>query len=390
MSDDISNLGDEDDSKSDASEPEANASDIAQQPDLVDGVLRDIHFQASIAPLFAIQSHTEAIARQISESFNFATTLGEQKWMRDLSASIRQANVLQAQLLRPLFDQAAIELNLSAIFPDKLQHTFAGIGNQFDPILQNIAEEVNRFQAVINSQLSGIFSDKLQQTIAELLKQLERERPRNWPSGERSRWSEMSSFVQETRWPIVWVPRMEVVERLIAPGVDRDEILISARIFILDDCVEVLDQIAETEITTLVQYAREAIDAARAGAWSPAQAMAAAILTTVLQHHMGFATLSEARTELNINPDEALTGFIRCAFILSCVPWSLAQFYTHNGDPVPTDFNRHASVHHVSAEQYTQRNGLVALIMTVALLREIHEHQVNGTWSQFVNDVETN
>lgn len=359
MSDDISNLGNRDDGPSDATEPDGNAGDVAQQSDLVDGVLRDTHFQASSAPLFAIQSHMEAIAR-LSESFDFARMLGEQKWISDLSASIRQAHVLQAQLLKPLFDQAAIELNLSTIFSDKLRRTFG-----------------------------GIFSDELKKTIDEFLKRMERERPRNWPPRDRCRWSEMSSFVQETRWPIVWVPRMEILERLIAPGINKDEVLLSARMLILDDCVEALNEIAGTEITTLVQYAREATDAARAGAWSPAQAMSAAILTTVLELHMGLS-LSKARKELESNPDEASVGSIRCAFILSCVPWSLAEFYIHKGDPVPTDFNRHASVHQVSIPQYTQRNGLVALIMTVALLREIHEHQANGTWSQYVSDEENN
>ena len=161
-------------------------------------------------------------------------------------------------------------------------------------------EEVDRFQAVINSQLSGIFSDELKKTIDEFLEQIEREQPGNWPPRNRYRWSEMSSFVQETRWPIVWVPRMEIVERLIAPGINKDEVLLSARMLILDDCVEVFNEIA--------------------GAWSPAQAMSAAILTTVLELHRGLS-LSKARKELESNPDEASIGFIRFAFILSCVPW---------------------------------------------------------------------
>lgn len=309
--------------------------------------------------------------------------------MRPMIASIEASGRLVGQKL--LKDLAGLEKFVVKI-PTPLFKSQISWNQPVSPelklnsILKQQVEQIARTLGKFKSELGLVISDKLRENLSEYLKQLERQRPRNWPTGETIRWSEMSTFFQDTRWPIVWVPRVDIVEQLIAPNVDRDEVLRNSSTKILDDCAKALDEIVGTNITSLVPFAKEAIDAARAGAWSPCQAMSAAILTTILHRQMGFKRLSEARAELNFNPDEALTGFIRYAFIVTCIPWSLLSFDAVNGDPIPTDFNRHASVHEVSNEQYTHRNGLIALIMTVALLREIHEQQANGSWSQVVRE----
>lgn len=42
-------------------------------------------------------------------------------------------------------------------------------------------------------------------------------------------------------------------------------------------------------------------------------------------------------------------------------------------DPVPTAFNRHATVHAAGPTQYTVANALTALMLAVSLVREIQE-----------------
>lgn len=48
------------------------------------------------------------------------------------------------------------------------------------------------------------------------------------------------------------------------------------------------------------------------------------------------------------------------------------------GDPIPVEFNRHASVHAAGAVQYHPANALIALMIATSLLREAQEEVSPG------------
>jgi len=49
--------------------------------------------------------------------------------------------------------------------------------------------------------------------------------------------------------------------------------------------------------------------------------------------------------------------------------WQAYQKYkTEDGDPIPTTFSRHASVHGVSAKQFSRRNAVQAVLFLSSLL----------------------
>lgn len=212
------------------------------------------------------------------------------------------------------------------------------------------------------------------------LEQAEADRPANWPGDGSPSWSEIVQFMASSGWPVIWVPGQPLLERLVAaaPG-SEDAELESSSGELLEACEEALQQVTGTDISTLTPGAMDAVRAAQAELWRPTQAMAAAVLDTALQVHCGY-TLGGAR-DVDHDPDRVPSPFHRYGYVMSCMPHSLQNYYPKGGDPIPTTFNRHASVHAVSSEQYTKVNALVALIYMTSLVREVHELQVTGDWS---------
>jgi hypothetical protein len=47
---------------------------------------------------------------------------------------------------------------------------------------------------------------------------------------------------------------------------------------------------------------------------------------------------------------------------------AFAPFWEHKGDPIPTRYNRHASIHTVSSMQYTDANSICAILSAVSLI----------------------
>ena len=217
------------------------------------------------------------------------------------------------------------------------------------------------------------------EAIADVLDSWIRAVPANWPA---DRLDDGLRFVAETRWPIVWVPRLQVVTQLLdAPEPDRISTLVANGADVLADCEAAIDDITVERYEDVLPFAHSAIAAFRDGHAAPAQALVAALLTTIVQHHLGFARLSDAKTSLTVDPDNADFDVMRIALIAGCVPDTLASFRESQGDEVPREFNRHASLHRVCVEQYTEENALIGLMLASALLRELNELEARGQWA---------
>lgn len=146
---------------------------------------------------------------------------------------------------------------------------------------------------------------------------------------------------------------------------------------LLDACDRLLGEVTGG-FSPLVPFASDAAGAIRAGHTASGQALAAALVTTILQAHMGYDTLREAAESLVQDPGEVASDMFRAALITSCIPPVLGTFWPNRGDAVPDAYNRHASLHHVCDTQYTKVNALVAIMLVVALLREMHDLERRG------------
>jgi hypothetical protein len=178
----------------------------------------------------------------------------------------------------------------------------------------------------------------------------------------------------------VSLPRAETLQELLdAPEQDRQDVLRSHRVAIFDDADALLAEVTDIELSYLVDCAAEAVRALRDGHDRAAQALLGVTLTGIIQRPMAFARLSDARTHFDVDWGEASIADTRFALITFTIPQALAQFYLDQGDPVPDQFNRHATVHTPDPVQYTEVNVLLALMLVTALLRELHERvEVTG------------
>lgn len=275
--------------------------------------------------------------------------------------SARQAKRLRAALVRDaqLAQQAAAG--------------FQSVAENFRNVTRQLATAASSAaQALLEQQ------EQIRVSVEGVLERWNRALPPNWPA---DRWREAFDLVRDTNWALVWVPRTEIVCELIdaSTAADRDRVLLERADDIADDCTAHLQNITATSYEELARFALEASAAFRGGHAAAGQALAAGIVTTVIQHNLGYDRLADAALALAVDPANVAFDAMRIALITSCVPDTLSSFWP--GDPVPTSFNRHASSHRVSNEQYTRRNAVVSLIMVSALLRELHDLEATGRWS---------
>lgn len=128
---------------------------------------------------------------------------------------------------------------------------------------------------------------------------------------------------------------------------------------------------------------------ARDGHRRVAQAQAAAVITTIVEVHLKFANLGDARRTLDLDMEEIAFDRARLGYILSCIPRSLTNFGDRGGGaPLPDYFNRHATLHQVCDVQYTPVNALVSLMLMTALLRELDEYDRKGLWEALFTEGE--
>lgn len=172
--------------------------------------------------------------------------------------------------------------------------------------------------------------------------------------------------------PVVWVPRFEVLEALVAASdADVPGCLEAHHAEILDDCAVALSEITDStwELHGTVAIFRDAVDACQRGSHNPAQALASNVWDTTVVWGYGRGHRGAAeRFRAGHNQQEVRTAFT----LIAGIP-ALATYRPADGDPIPTTWNRHASVHSVVPDQYTLANALVAIMMATSLLRELYQ-----------------
>ena len=237
----------------------------------------------------------------------------------------------------------------------------------------------------LREQLAAIdFSSlvpKLDPAIFEAVDRLfKKHMPPNWAGFDG--WHDAATFISETHWPIVWLPRREVVEALVAaPADDRETVLRAHRTELLEDADRVLGDVTWADLTYLADCARETVATLRDGHDRPAQAFTGSILTGLLQGPMQYSKLSDARDAFGADWKEESVAVMRFVFITSTIPSALANFHAHRGDPVPSKYNRHALAHVPDPTQLTETNALVGLMLVAALLRELQQLHDDGRLS---------
>lgn len=282
--------------------------------------------------------------------------------------------------------QRALKLWCTAaqIMPDLSKVIDFQVRNPFRDMTKQLARmnAIHSAQIIAALGVSGIYK-KLGADYGKLLSDLmpklqlrewldgllDRVSPANWREVEEG--LRLTDLVEMSRAgiPVAWVPRGAVLSAMIeADPADRLHVLANHQGEVLEDCQAVLAAVACGRYDEQMQLLGQAITALRSGLDGPAQAAACSVLDTVLKENGSYNYWrAVAATE-----DYELRRLRYYATMAPLGP-ALEQFKREKGDPVPAVFNRHATTHAACAIQYTPCNALVAAMLAVSVVRELHE-----------------
>lgn len=201
--------------------------------------------------------------------------------------------------------------------------------------------------------------------------------PSNWPEEFEERLPALAEIVNADGIPVAWVPRLETLEELLAAptAADRSRVLLDRRKEILDDCIHALADLDDELVAPYLSVARETLSTCRDGRWEVA-AIAAVVLSHAVVESLQWVTDGKrARKYHSLRMDHPQTGLLERATRAPLVLF-YEQWNPKSGHPRPTHLTRHVMSHHFSADQVSDRNCIVAVMLMTSLLVSVAELQL--------------
>jgi len=249
-------------------------------------------------------------------------------------------------------------------------------------IAQTIAEISAQASRQMSEQLTPFLEDFQRFTIKPWLKKLEPvfqqlagmardSMPPNWDATDLGMKALLrrGELIQSEGLPLVWVPRAQLVTSLeteLSPE-DRLRHLHNNAARILADCHESLADVKEPRVHFLAESIEEAVTSAELGNSRAAQALATAALDTGYTRLLNL-TSSDARRRFIRDLRSETLGWIRFSLAMAPLPVALKNF--KRGGVPPERYNRHATFHAVTPEQYSETNALLACMLATSCIRE--------------------
>jgi hypothetical protein len=171
------------------------------------------------------------------------------------------------------------------------------------------------------------------------------------------------------------LPRQELAEKLIRAETTAARRAILGRRWraVSADCRAAVDACNSSTVAPYVSFAVAALDALDGEHTEAAQALAASLLDTVVNGYFGKQRSGLTPNGKTTTPAEYEKFTLR-EFIVFAPLWQAYQKYKiEDGDPIPNTFSRHASVHGVSARQFSRRNAVQAVLFVSSLLLFLDE-----------------
>lgn len=268
----------------------------------------------------------------------------------------------------PKYELPRIDVPDVQISPD-LTQALAGLDDILAPEREAVASMVD-WSKLVDSVIDPSVFERVRQLVA-------RRMAPNWSEVED--WRAGTTFIEESGWAIVWLPRSDVVSSLLAAAPeDRDSVLLASGPTLVEDALQVVEAIEHPDLRFLAECVGEAAASIRDGHDRAAQALAASVLTELIQGILGHKQLAEVHTEYGQPWEEQSIQLLRFALITATIPKAMSRFYRDKGDPMPSSFNRHAVAHGASPVQFTKLNALVGLLLVSSLARELQELYDDG------------
>lgn len=171
------------------------------------------------------------------------------------------------------------------------------------------------------------------------------------------------------------VPRTEIAEQLVHAQTTsaRRDVLGRRWKAISTDCRTAVQNCTAEPVARYGVFLLSALDALDSGNTNAAQAMAASVIDTVINEYFG-SDRQKYTPGGKTKDTAAYEGFTLREFVAFAPLWQAYQpYWTSKGDPIPQSFSRHATVHGVSARQFSRRNAVQAVMFAAGLLAFLQE-----------------
>ncbi|NDB50120.1 MAG: hypothetical protein EB030_03735 [Actinobacteria bacterium] len=193
-------------------------------------------------------------------------------------------------------------------------------------------------------------------------------RPSNWKNTNMSL-SLAADLGKLETLTTVYVLNPRVINRLVSckSRSARRKVLLENKSGITKSCLS----ISESSDSALAPYLRSATNLYRKGEFAASQALVGNIIETLLQSFRFSPGNGERKRrsdkfqyETENRADLSFEHFV----LLHSLVGAYTNWRPKDGDPVPVDFNRHATAHQIHKNQYNQVNALKGIMLCSALL----------------------
>lgn len=192
------------------------------------------------------------------------------------------------------------------------------------------------------------------------------------------------SLLSDEGIPLYRVPRASVATRLLQASThaDRRRVLTTHSRQIIEDCSKALTECTSEDMLPFVDFAQDGLRAMNAGAHRSAQAVFTVTLDTLVAALVPNLRQRRALTKKTRGtdiPDVIEEMDVHTALVWLAVWNGHLEFWVKNGDEIPYDYSRHATIHAVSRRQYSKRNCLQSLMLLTSLISWADEHAISNT-----------
>lgn len=212
--------------------------------------------------------------------------------------------------------------------------------------------------------------------------------PPNWrsPDVEFPDLGELERLQLTEGLPLAWVPPNRVLSEILhaKTAAARRRVIAREADVILRTCERELRRLSSQETKEWRSSARQAGKAMRAGHWQAGQALAAIALDTATVRFVRSSYPDAVTQSRNGKGGEKIStppgsgerslptwsdvDYPKALLVLHSLYGAFAEFNGGAGEPVPTQFTRHGTIHSMSRRQYSKANALIALMHVVSLL----------------------
>lgn len=198
--------------------------------------------------------------------------------------------------------------------------------------------------------------------------------PANWSPAIDDRLELLIEMESGEGIPAAWVPHAGLLTALLdaAPGDERSALLIERREEILEDCADWVDDLEDEFLAPVLPVAREVLDACRSGHWRVAAISAVTVVHNIVEALHWVSDRQRVAKHHRLTMNTPHSRLLEQATRAPLVPF-YDEWNPQSGKPRPVHVTRHVVSHHLDADQVTERNCIVAVMLMSSLIVTVYQ-----------------